>query len=224
MNYLNVIQDVASVASRCRRNPKEITVIAVSKYHPIEALLQVYASGCRDFGESRIQEVLPKIESAPEDIKWHLIGSLQKNKVNKVIGKFNLIHSVDSFELAQKISEASALANQTTSILLQVNTSNEASKHGFTPGEVRSSFDKLQSLPNLKIEGLMTMAPLTQDETLVRHTFLALRLLKEELSPKDKTAFKHLSMGMSHDYAIAIEEGATLLRIGSKIFQEKGIP
>lgn len=218
--YLQLLERVSTLAKEAGRNPQEIAVIAVSKMHPLESILAVYGVGCRQFGESRIQEALPKMESAPKDILWHLIGSLQKNKVNKAVGKFALIHSVDSLELAQKISQSSQAMQVTTAILLEVNASGESSKHGLSPEAWKAAFDAVQRLPNMEVQGLMTMAPLTKDESVVRKTFSNLRQLKDELTPyaANKAAFKHLSMGMSHDYPLAIQEGATLLRIGTEIF------
>lgn len=224
MNYPKILQEVQRIAQNCGRNPKEITLIAVSKTVPIDAILEAHSSGCKNFGESRIQEALTKIDVAPKDIHWHLIGTLQKNKVNKALGKFSLIHSVDSLELAQKISEASQKANIVTPILIQVNTSGELSKHGCSVAEWRTVFDKLVELPNLELQGLMTIAPLSEDKVIVRKAFSDLRNFKLESQEhvKKKEIFKHLSMGMSHDFPIAIEEGATLLRIGSSIFGERG--
>lgn len=222
MNYQNTLRDIERIALECKRDPKEITLIAVSKYAPFEKVMEAYHGGCRNFGESRPQEALVKIEQSPKDIKWHLIGTLQKNKVNKAIGHFSLIHSVDSFDLAKKISAASEKASIATPILIQVNISGEESKHGLSKEEWRNCFNELIQLPNLELHGLMTMAPLTEDKNIVRKTFSSLREFREELLPKviRKELFKELSMGMSHDYPIAIEEGATMVRIGSKIFAE----
>lgn len=179
-------------------------LVAITKGHPWDECRFLYESGLRNFGENRLQEALSKMNEAPQDAKWHFIGTLQKNKVSKVVGKFDLIHSVDSFDLAEKISSTGK-----ASILLQVNIRHQ---HGFTPEELRESFSDLLALPNLSIQGLMTMAPNTNDNTLIRNTFRTLRLLKEELG------LKELSMGMSQDWQIALEEGATLLRIGSLLF------
>jgi pyridoxal phosphate enzyme (YggS family) len=150
---------------------------------------------------------------APPDIRWHFIGHLQKKMVPKVTCPFVLIHSVDSVELAEHIAELSQKANTTTSILLQANTSGEVSKQGLTPEIWKREFEKVARLPHLKIEGLMTMAPLIDDEKIIRSCFANLRKLRGELG------LKHLSMGMSQDFAIAIQEGATLLRIGTAIFK-----
>ena len=192
------------------------TLIAVSKNQPLEAILEAYAVGCRDFGENRVQEALPKIEAAPDDIRWHLIGSLQRKKVPQVIGKFALIHSVDSVALAEKIATCSDKAGLQTSILLQVNTSGEETKQGFSPAELKSSFSDLASLKGLNIQGLMTMAPLSEDENVIRAAFRGLRELRDDL--EGKARLPDLSMGMSQDYLIGIDEGATLVRVGRAIF------
>lgn len=217
--YLQIRDDIRNCAVKCGRNPEEIRLVVVTKNHPLEEALIAYDAGCRDFGENRVQEALDKFENAPADIRWHLIGTLQKKKVSKVIGKFALIHSIDSFELAEKISQASLNAGTTTNILLQVNVSGELSKHGLSIEDWRLYVDKLFALPSLRIEGLMTMAPLTDDKELIRYTFSRLRHFRDEVQRIFGIALPHLSMGMSHDYEIAIEEGATLLRIGTAIFE-----
>jgi PLP dependent protein len=215
-NYFQILEKIAKVAKTSGRDPQEITLIAVTKNHTWEEILPLYEAGCRHFGENRLPEALTKIENAPQDIHWHFIGSLQKNKARKTAENFTLIHSVDSEELAIKISEC----KQNTPILLQVNISGEATKHGFSEKSLLECFERLFSLPSLKIEGLMTMAPLTDNKEIIRQTFRGLRLLQEKLNthvPKNKQ-LKTLSMGMSHDFELAIEEGATHLRIGSAIF------
>lgn len=179
-------------------------LVAVTKGHDWNECLPLYEQGLRDFGENRVQEAIPKIEAAPLDARWHFIGSLQKNKVSKVLGKFVLIHSVDNLELAEKISDLGG-----AEILLQVNIRHQ---HGFTPADLRRNFQKMNDLPGLKIRGLMTMAPLTDDVALIRDTFKQVRLLRDELG------LKELSMGMSHDWKIALDEGSTLLRIGTALF------
>lgn len=203
-NYKRILEEI----------PKNVTLVAVTKGQPINALLELYEAGCRDFAENRLIEAFSKMDNAPSDINWHFIGSLQKNKVAKVINRFSLIHSVDSFDLALKISQCSEAEGVFTSILLQVNVSGESSKHGFSKEDLLKDFEKLKALPSLKIEGLMTMAPLTDDNQVIESTFRGLRELKEKLN------LNHLSMGMSHDYPIAILEGATHLRIGTALFNE----
>lgn len=196
--------------------------MAVSKTYSVDDIQRVYNKGCRDFGESRIQEALEKQPLLPKDIQWHLIGTLQKNKVNKAVESFALIHSVDTLELAQKISEASLNKGVITSILLQVNVSGEQSKHGLSPLEWRAALESVSQLPNLAVRGLMTMAPLVEDESLIRTCFRQLFQLHAEFEQKvpQPSIFTELSMGMSHDYPIAIQEGATILRIGTAIFGE----
>jgi PLP dependent protein len=208
-----VLEKIKTASLKAGRSLDEITLIAVTKHHPLEEILPIYEEGIINFGESRVQEALPKMEDAPKFIHWHLIGHLQKNKVKKVIGKFHLIHSVDSLELAESLSRASGEGGITTNILLQVNVSGEAAKQGLSREEWEKVKREVCSLPHLKIEGLMTMAPLTEDVDLIRRVFRDLRKMR------DVWGLKHLSMGMSHDFEIAIEEGATLLRIGSAIFE-----
>ena len=219
-NYQHLLEEIRAIALACGRNPDDITCIAVSKTHPWEEVLPLYEIGCFNFGENRIQEALEKIDQAPNGIDWHLIGPLQKNKVNKAIGKFVLIHSVDSIELAQKISQSSCKAGFTTSILIEVNTSGETTKHGFDEISLMNAFNEISELPNLIIDGLMTMAPYTENENVIRQCFRRLSELNTNLKEKNcqNAPMSHLSMGMSNDYRIAIEEGATLLRIGSFIF------
>lgn len=220
--YDQLLHQVREKALACGRSPQEVTLIAVSKTYPPESLVNVYQKGCRDFGESRVQEALEKIPILPEDCKWHLIGSLQSNKVNKAVTSFHLIHSVDTPQLAEKISKVSQAKGLITSILLQVNTSGEGSKHGLSSDEWESTLDVVNQLSNIKIEGLMTMAPLTENQMMIRSCFRQLYELRESWRNRMKVPayFRHLSMGMSHDYLIAIEEGATLLRVGSAIFGE----
>lgn len=220
-NYPKIRSHIDKIAKAAGRNPSDITVVAVTKNQSIEAIKQTYDEGCRDFGENRLQEALTKIEHLPNDIQWHFIGTLQSNKASKVISHFPLIHSIDSIMIAEKISSLAVKNQKTQKILLEVNTSGEHSKHGFTIEECLLNAERLLTLPNIQIEGLMTMAPLTDSESDIRTCFKSLRLLKENLMKRVivPKSFRHLSMGMSSDYTIAIEEGATLLRIGSAIFK-----
>lgn len=183
-----------------------VKIVCVTKEHAWNECTFLYNEGARQFGENKVQEAIPKMEEAPKDIDWHFIGNLQKNKVNKVVGQFSLIHSVDTFELAEKISQT---AIHPQPILLQINIMH---KHGFTPNDLREKFPRLQALKGIDIQGLMTMAPDTDDFTLIRNVFSEAYKLKEELR------LKELSMGMSHDYPIAIEEGATMIRVGTLLF------
>jgi len=220
--YNTVKTRIDTLAHRCGRNPQDIKLVAVSKSCSVDDIQAAYDAGCRDFGESRIQEALEKQPHLPIDIHWHLIGTLQKNKVNKAVESFGLIHSVDSVVLAQKTSEESQRRGVTTSILLQVNVSGEVSKHGLSPSEWREALERVNSLPFLEVRGLMTMAPFVEDEEIVRSCFHQLFQLRDEFKQRvvQPALFTELSMGMSHDYPIAIEEGATILRIGTAIFAQ----
>lgn len=210
--YLEILQQVQDFARKNKRDPKSITLVAVTKGRTVDEILSLYQLGCRNFGESRVDEALEKMEKLPKDIQWHLIGTLQKNKVRKVMGKFALIHSVDTPELAKKISECSLETGLKTPILLQANTSGEESKHGLSFEEWLEKFGEMKQLEGIDIRGLMTIAPLMDDENTIRHSFAKLRELGERLK------LKHLSMGMSQDYPLAIAEGATLLRIGTALY------
>ena len=213
VNYQALLQEIAGIAKRCGRDPEEVGLVAVSKEVPLDKLKEAYRQGCRDFAENRLPATLEKQAQLPQDVTWHWIGHLQRNKVKGVVGHFALIHSVDSVQLAHKISEIGGAP-----ILLEVNTSGEGTKQGFTPEELRRVYGELLRVPNLQIEGLMTMAPLVGD---IRSCFRALRELRDELQQVTiaRHTMHHLSMGMSNDYKIAIEEGATLLRIGTKLFE-----
>lgn len=210
--YRELLKAINEEAVSAGRDPKSIRLIAVTKNHPWSEAASLYQEGCRLFGENRVQEGLPKLEEAPEDCEWHLIGSLQKNKVNKVVGKFSLIHSVDSIELASKISEVSLERGLKSSILLQVNVSGERSKHGFNADGFHRCYEGLSELSGVSIEGLMTMAPQTEDSHVRLECFNGLKALGDELG------LKELSMGMSGDWREAVQAGSTLLRIGSALF------
>ncbi|MEM1283097.1 MAG: YggS family pyridoxal phosphate-dependent enzyme [Chlamydiota bacterium] len=222
-SYRKIKSHIAQLAKECERDPEDITLLAVTKTLPMEHILSAYEVGGRHFGENKVQEALEKIQNAPDDIGWHLIGTLQKNKVRKVIGKFSLIHSVDSLELAEKIETCSEEAKEVTKVLLQVNTSGEQSKHGLSIRQWRNRFEEILSLNNISVEGLMTIAPFSDDTKVVRECFRKLRDFREELQELsgNRANIHHLSMGMTNDYPIAIEEGATILRIGSAIFGDR---
>lgn len=219
-NYKKICDEIAFTAMKCGRKISEVTLVAVTKNIPWKDILPIYEKGCREFGESRLHEALEKQTESPEDVNWHFIGTLQKNKIRKAIERFVLIHSVDTPDLAQKISECSIEKGITTKVLLEVNTSGEHSKHGLSVDEWERSFETVISLKGISIEGLMTMAPYTEEEAIIRNCFVKLRELREKLrlSLPEPNKFLHLSMGMSHDFKIAIEEGATLLRIGTALF------
>ena len=211
---------IAAAAERAGRNLDEIRLIAISKYASQAAVLAAYGAGQREFGESRIQSALPRIDALPADVVWHLVGHLQANKVNKAIGRFDLIHSVDSLELARRLSEKSIERDLRTAILLQVNCSGEESKTGLAPGEVAAFADAARGLQGVVLRGLMTMGPLDGGEAGARSSFRRLADLFGELRALDRPELPldTLSMGMSSDFEVAVEEGATLLRVGGALF------
>lgn len=219
IEYRDLLSSLDNICRKAGRK-EEVSLIAVSKNQPLDKMRALYDKGCRLFGESKVQEWLVKKEALPKDIEWHFIGSLQKNKVRKIVGEVSLIHSVDSLELAEKIAEVSLERGVVSKILLEVNTSMEGTKHGFSKEEFMSAFLKIREMRGISVEGLMTIGPNTHDESLVRLAFHHLSLMRKEAEGAG-AKLRHLSMGMSHDYPIAIEEGATLLRIGTLLFGER---
>ena len=221
-NLAQVRSRMAAAAARAGRDAEAVTLVAVSKTHPFAAVAAAYAAGQRDFGENRVEELWPKVEAARaaglNDIRWHLIGTIQSRKSDAAIGPFALIHSVDRMKLAVRLSRDAVAAGTVMAVLLEVNVSGEASKHGFTPDEVRAEAAALQALPGLRVAGLMTMAPYGEpDQT--RPVFRTLRQLRDEMAAAHPgIEWPHLSMGMTNDFEVAIEEGATHVRIGSAIF------
>lgn len=220
VNLCRIKKEIAEACIKANRDLSEVRLIAVSKIFPVEAIKNAYAAGQYMFGENRVQELCSKIPHLPPQIEWHLIGTLQRNKVKNVLGRVALIHSVDSLPLALEINKQALERNLFVNILLQVNVSGEASKHGFTIKEVREKINELSILPGLKIKGLMTIAPFTENPEEARSVFRQLKGLSEELKKRELPGvhMKELSMGMSGDFRVAIEEGATLVRIGSRIF------
>lgn len=217
-NYQSLKEEIYSICLQCGRDPLEITLLCVSKGHSWEEAQFLYEAGARLFAENRVLEALEKIALAPKDIQWHFIGNLQRNKVRKIIGHFDLIHSVDSLSLCKEIDRISLEKGIFSNVLLEANTSGEESKHGLKKEEWLQYIDEIFHLKNLRVIGLMTMAPYTEDEKIIRSCFSGLRELRDELEKLAGVKLPHLSMGMSNDYKIAIEEGATILRIGSKLF------
>lgn len=204
-----------AAAARAGRLPSEVTLVAVTKMAGPPAIREAYAAGLRHFGESRIQEAGEKIPSllplCPGSV-WHLVGHLQSNKARPAAALFSLIHSVDSLKVAEAISQHAAAD---TAVLIQVNVAGEASKHGFSVPDTIPALESVARLPRVRIKGLMTIAPYTDDPEQVRPVFQRLRLMRDALG------LEHLSMGMSDDFEVAIEEGATLVRIGRAIFGQR---
>jgi len=224
-NLKEVKKEIAETCLKVKRAPSEVRLLAVSKTLPIEAIKSAYAYGQRLFGENRVQELNRKQPVLPAEIEWHFIGTLQRNKVKNLVGRVSLIHSVDSFTLAQEISRQAVNNNLTINILLQVNIAAEVSKHGFTIQAVKEEITDISKLPGIRIKGLMTMAPLTGDPEEVRPIFRQLKALALELKALEipEVEMSELSMGMSEDFKVAIEEGATLVRIGSRIWEEESM-
>lgn len=202
--------------------PQQVTLIAVSKFHTVDALTEAYGAGQRIFGESRAQELVAKQKVLPTDIEWHFIGTLQTNKVKDIAPFIHTIHSIDSFRLLEDVNRQAVKHNRIIRILLEIHIAQEETKHGMTPEECHSMLScDLSDFKNISIGGLMGMASLTNDMNRVRSEFRKLAILFRELKAQyfqDKPDFKDLSMGMSHDYNIAIEEGSTMVRIGTNIF------
>lgn len=203
------------------RNPDEVTLIAVSKNHSVEAVREAMATGHKDFGENRPQELRDKHNEIGDEVTWHMIGTLQKNKVKYAVRAAEFIHSVDSLSLAKEIQKRAAREEKIQNVMLEVKTSEEDSKAGFTGLEgIYETAAFCHEAANIKLTGLMTIAPFTDDTELVRNSFRSLRELKEAMNGKGY-GLTHLSMGMTADFEIAIEEGATMLRIGTAIFGER---
>ncbi|MBR4767628.1 MAG: YggS family pyridoxal phosphate-dependent enzyme [Lachnospiraceae bacterium] len=200
--------------------PENVTLIAVSKTKPVSDLMQAYEAGARDFGENKVQEILAKYDEMPEDVRWHMIGHLQTNKVRQVIDKVVLIHSVDSLKLAKEISKEAVKKGITMPILAEVNVAGEESKFGLSPEETPSFIESIASLPGISVKGLMTIAPYVEDPEENRQYFVALRQLAVDIAQKniDNVSMGILSMGMTGDYEVAAQEGATHVRVGTGIF------
>jgi pyridoxal phosphate enzyme (YggS family) len=215
---------IRQAAERAGRSPDEVTVVAVTKTHPVGAVAEAVAAGLADVGENKVQEALAKQDAwTGPPVKWHLIGHLQRNKAKQAVGRFALIHSVDSIRLADALEQAAATKDIVQDVLVQVNVAREEQKDGVAPDEAEALVRHVDSLPHLALKGLMTMAPFTDDEHLIRATFRGLRELGEECrSAARRTPHEwQLSMGMSSDFEIAIEEGATLVRLGTILFGER---
>jgi pyridoxal phosphate enzyme (YggS family) len=222
-NIERVRASIAEAASRAGRTPEEITLVAVSKTVPLALVQMAYNLGVTDFGENRVQDALPKIEAFhPENLRWHMIGHLQSNKAKKVIGAFSSVQSVDNLHLAQVLNRYAEESGVTLPVLLQVNISGEASKEGMTAEETPEVARQILALPALRVDGLMTIAPIVENMEEARPVFRGLRELRDQLRELfPSCSWQHLSMGMTDDYPVAIEEGATIVRIGRAIFGER---
>ena len=222
-NLKEVEQKIQEACAKAGRAREEVTLVAVSKTKPVSMLEEIYDENIRHFGENKVQELVDKYDQLPADIHWHLIGHLQRNKVKYIIDKAELIHSVDSLRLAETIELEAAKKNVTANILIEVNVAEEDTKFGLKVEEVIPFIEEISRFPHIKIKGLMTIAPYVENPEENRSVFATLRKLSVDIAKKniDNVNVEILSMGMTNDYQIAIEEGATMIRVGTGIFGER---
>lgn len=222
-NLTKVEENIQKACDKAGRKRSEVTLIAVSKTKPVEMLQEIYDEGIREFGENKVQEMCEKMELMPQDIKWNMIGHLQTNKVKYIIGKTSLIHSVDSLKLAEEIQKQAVKHDVTADILVEVNIANEESKFGISKDETIQMVRDIAKLDHLKIKGLMTIAPFVENPEDNRLYFREIKQLSVDINNQniDNVNMDVLSMGMTGDYMVAIEEGATMVRVGTGIFGER---
>lgn len=222
-NLKEVEQNILTACNKCGRSRDEITLIAVSKTKPVSMLEEAYSAGIRNFGENKVQEMCEKYEVMEKDIRWHMIGHLQTNKVKYLIGKTALIHSVDSYKLACEIEKQAAKHNCIMDILIEVNIAEEETKFGLSEEDVIDLVKQIAQLPHVRIQGLMTVAPYVVDSEENRPFFRKIKQLSVDINNQniDNVSMNILSMGMTGDYMVAIEEGATMVRVGTGIFGER---
>ncbi|MEM9017325.1 MAG: YggS family pyridoxal phosphate-dependent enzyme [Verrucomicrobiota bacterium] len=220
-NLEQVRAEVSEAAQRSGRTADDVTLIAVSKTWPVEIIEEAVAAGHRVFGENKVQEVVEKVPAMRGDLDWHLIGHLQKNKTRKVLPFCGMIETLDSLALAQQVNRIAGELALRPRVLLQVNVSEDEAKFGFSESEIRESLDKIRACENLQVEGLMRIPAFREDPEEVRPDFAKLRELRDSLAAESGLALAHLSMGMSHDFPVAIGEGATYVRVGSSIFGQR---
>lgn len=224
-NYTNVLRRIGEAAARSGRSPDKVTLVAISKGQPPEAIEAAFALGINEIGENRVEEALSKQDALSHlSVNWHMVGHIQSRKAKQIPGHFTWVQSMDRLKIASRLSHFAAAQGKKLSILLECNVSGEASKEGWDLDQrsqwpsVLPDFEKILSLPGIEVKGLMTMAPWVEDETILRSTFQTLRSLRDYLNDHFNRDFHELSMGMTDDYEIAIEEGATIVRIGRAIF------
>jgi PLP dependent protein len=222
-NVERVRDEVRAAAERGGRSPDDVTLVAVTKGHPFEVVEAALAAGLRDLGENRVESLVERAARVTEpDCRWHMVGRLQRRQAPELHGVTHLVHSVDSVRLAERLSRTAPEGGPSLRILVQVNTSGEEAKTGFPPEEAVEGVARILELPGLEVEGLMTMAPFTDREGVIRRTFAGLRDLAEDLRG-GLAAYqgRELSMGMSNDYQVAVEEGSTMVRLGTALFGER---
>ena len=222
-NLANVEKNIEQACKNAGRSRDEVTLIAVSKTKPAQAVQEAYEAGARDFGENKVQELCSKMEQLPSDIRWHMIGHLQRNKVKYIVGKVELIHSVDTYRLAEEINIQAKKQNVIVPILVEVNIAHEESKFGISAEDAILLVEEISKLENIRIKGLMTIAPYVENPEDNRLYFRKIKQLSVDITNKniDNVFMEILSMGMTGDYMVAIEEGATMVRVGTGIFGER---
>lgn len=222
-NISKVRENIVKACEKTGRNPEEVTLIAVSKTKPVSAIEEALLSGTLDYGENKVQELCDKYDVLPKNIRWHMIGHLQRNKVKYLVGKTYLVHSVDSLRLAEQIEKEFAKHNQVCDILVEVNIAQEESKFGINAKETEELIRKIAKFEHVRIKGLMTIAPYTEDPESNREYFREIKKLSVDIRDKniDNVSMDVLSMGMTGDYMVAVEEGATMVRVGTGIFGER---
>ena len=222
-NLANVEKNIEQACKNAGRSRDEVTLIAVSKTKPVEMLQEIYDENIRDFGENKVQELCSKMEQLPSDIRWHMIGHLQRNKVKYIVGKVELIHSVDTYRLAEEINIQAKKQNVIVPIHVEVNIAHEESKFGISAEDAILLVEEISKLENIRIKGLMTIAPYVENPEDNRLYFRKIKQLSVDITNKniDNVFMEILSMGMTGDYMVAIEEGATMVRVGTGIFGER---
>lgn len=222
-NLKQVQENIMDACRKVGRNPEEVTLVAVSKTKPVEMLQEAYDAGARVFGENKVQEIMDKYDRLPSDIQWHMIGHLQRNKVKYIIDKVAMIHSVDSVRLAQTIEAEAAKKDIVMPVLVEVNVAEEESKFGLSTDEVIPFLEEISQYPHIAVKGLMTIAPFVDDAEENRGVFVKLKKLSVDIAAKNinNVTMSVLSMGMTGDYQVAVQEGATMVRVGTGIFGER---
>jgi pyridoxal phosphate enzyme (YggS family) len=216
-----VREQIAQAAAKTGRPVNEIELVAIAKTHPAEQVREAVEAGHTLFGESRVQEARAKIPELPSNLRWHFVGHLQKNKIRQALPLFELFHGVDSLALAREMDRIAAEQGEHPRVLLEVNVAGEGTKFGFKAETLHAEIRPLLELPRLSIEGLMCIPPLAEEAEVSRKFFVQLRELRNSLEKEFDVRFPHLSMGMTQDFSIAVEEGATLVRVGTAIFGER---
>ena len=220
-NLERVRGQITQAAAKAGRSANDVELVAITKTHPAEKVREAVDAGHTLFGESRVQEARAKIPELPSNLRWHFVGHLQKNKIRHALPLFELFHGVDSLALAQEINRIAAEEGMHPRILLEINVAEEGSKFGFKPESLGAEMESLLTLPRLSIEGLMCIPPLADEAEASRKYFVQLRELRDSLEKEFDLTLPHLSMGMTNDFPVAVEEGATLVRVGTAIFGER---